>query len=342
MIPNSAFITVGEPERVVRDALTGRGPKAEFVSLRDGHFSKVVTMVDGPLNPASLAAGMLFAARAYEATWKQENIYLGEEFPGIQYLSLHAALRAFAPRKRVAMLIHGVSSLKRRIPLAMLRLISLVDHVLCLSDRSRLELETRYGVPSSRVTVIGSRVDVDFFRPEPGAVPKRQVCSAGAINRDYATLIEAIRPLDVPLKIAADTAWRYSAGKQGATHDVPAFVEARSWGTYLNLRSLYAESAVVVVPLLRPMLSGVTVALEAMAMGKPVIVTKNPYVEDFLKDGESGYFVPPRDASALRRKVQFLLENPGEANRVGAQARQWVVERFAVARYVDRMMSVWR
>jgi glycosyltransferase involved in cell wall biosynthesis len=340
-IPNSAFITVGEPDRAVSDALAGRTPSAEYVQLRQGYFSKVIAMVDTGLDPASMAAGAAFAASAYAWSWDDENIYLGEEFPGIQYLAIHAAMHRFAPAKRIAMLIHSTSSLKRRIPLGSLRLASLADHLLCLSDQSRTELETRYGVPPARISVVGSRVDTEFFKPDPNAVAKDQVCSAGAINRDYGTLIEAVRPLGVPLKIAADTAWRYSAGKMEPAQ-TPPFVEMRSWGTYVNLRALYAESALVVVPLEKPMVSGITVALEGMAMGKAVIMTRNPYVEGFLRDEETGYFVPAGDAEALRAKIKRLLQKPDEAARIGARAREWVLERFTVARYVERIMSVWK
>ena len=44
--------------------------------------------------------------------------------------------------------------------------------------------------------------------PDPDTRIQLQVCSAGAVNRDYATLIDAVAPLGIPLKIAADTARR--------------------------------------------------------------------------------------------------------------------------------------
>src|SRR5207237_1403090 len=137
----------------------------------------------------------------------------------------------------------------------------LADHLLCISERSHEELVTRYRVPSSRITVIGSRVDTDFFSPDPAVAPRAQVCAAGAVNRDYETLIQAVGPREIPTKIAADTAWRHSTAET-KVGPLPPHVEMRSWGSYLNLRALYAESAVVVVPLRKPMLSGVTVALE--------------------------------------------------------------------------------
>ena len=337
-LPNSAFITVGESERTMREVAAGRFPAGEYGSLRDSCFSLTYAMADLGFNAEFLAAGMQFALRAYLSTWDTENIYLGEEFPGIQYLAVHAAFRR---PKRIAMLIHNVASLKRRLPLATLRLGRLLDHVLCLSEQSKTELETTYGIPSSRISVIGSRVDTKFFLPEPSRPMKRQVCSAGAVNRDYETLVNAVAPLRVPTKIAADTAWRYSS-PAAALIDTPDFVEMRSWGDYLNLRSLYAESAVVVVPLRKSVLSGVTVALEGMAMAKPVILTHNPYVEDFLRDGENGYFVKSGDVNALRDKIEFVLANPVKAGAVGAGARAWVLERFSVEQYVDRILSVWR
>jgi glycosyltransferase involved in cell wall biosynthesis len=294
-------------------------------------------MVDEPRAAGASFNYWSFALRSYRATWGLRNIYLGEEFPGIQYLAVHAALRR---NKRIAMLVHNVASLRRRLPLATLGLVKLLEHVLCLSEASRRELEERYRVEPKRITVIGSRVDTQFFTPEPATASLRQVCSAGAVNRDYRTLVEAVRPLGVPTKIAADTAWAHSTG-QIQIDNLPPSVEMRSWGNYRNLRSLYAESEVVVVPLSRPMLSGVTVALEAMAMSKPVILTRNAYVEDFMRDGEHGFFVEPGDVVGLRAKLKLLLDDPDRALRMGANARKWVLERYTVDSYVRKIMGVW-
>ena len=336
-VPNSAFVTVGESAKTMAAVEEGTAPGAEYAMLRRGHFSEVLAMVDRGANPGSTAETAQFAASAYWATRSRENIYLGEEFPGIQYLAVHALLRS---AKRVAMLIHNTRSLRRRLPLVTLGLRHAMHHVLCLSRQSKVELESTYGIPSSRITVVGSRVDTTFFAPDPAVAIKVQVCSAGAVNRDYRTLIEAASPLGIPLKIAADTAWRYSTGEQTA-EPVPDFVEMRSWGSYVNLRRLYAESAIVVVPLEKPILSGVTVVLEAMAMGKPVILTHNGYVEDFLVDGENGLFVPSGDSASLEKKIRHLLDHPAEAERMGQRAREWVLERFTVDRYVDKIIGVW-
>src|SRR5258708_5861774 len=147
MVANSAFITVGEPAKALEAVREGRAPRAEYVSfLEGGHFSQVVAMVDRGLDARSSAALMRFAASAQRETWDRETIYLGEEFPGIQYLALHVMLRR---RKRIAMLVHNVASLKRRVPLGLLGLGRSLDHIMCLSTRSGQELESRYGLPRS-------------------------------------------------------------------------------------------------------------------------------------------------------------------------------------------------
>ena len=82
--------------------------------------------------------------------------------------------------------------------------------------------------------------------------------------------------------------------------------------------------------------------VEAMAMGKAVILTRNPHVEDFLEDGEHGFLVPAGDAGALRERIRYLLDHPDEADRMGRRGRERVLERFTVPKYVERILSVWR
>lgn len=330
------MISVGETAETLEDVAEGRSPAGEFSVLAKSTFTDVHTMIGSQLSPGSMRDEWRFAFRMSSATADHKMIYLTEEFPGIQYLALHALRRR---EKRIIMLIHNVASARRRIPLATLRLCQFLDHVLCLSRASADELNTRYGIPKSRITVIGSRVDTDFFAPIPRVATRPQICSAGAVNRDYKTLVEAVRPLEVTTKIAADTQWGYSAGVSHVV-DLPRFVEMRSWGDYRNLRSLYAESSAVVVPLERSMMSGVTVALEGMAMGRPVILTENKYVTDFLRDGETGYLVPAGDPDALRTKIKFVIDHPDQAEEVGRRAREWVLENFTVKRYVDRILGV--
>lgn len=203
-------------------------------------------------------------------------------------------------------------------------------HFLCLSESLRQRLIGVHRIPEHRAHNVGHGVDTRFFRPDPQDVPHpRLVASAGMANRDYQTLVAAVDGLDVQAKIAADSAWfRSDVALPGQT---PSNVEARSYGDYVGLRRLYAEAACVVVPLHDAVHAcGYAVIAEAMAMGKPVITTDIAGRSDYLIDGETGFYVPPGDAGALRARILQLVEDPALARRLGRNARRLIEERYTL------------
>jgi glycosyltransferase involved in cell wall biosynthesis len=339
MPQDSAYIGVGEPVSRVNDAMEKKGPMGEFAAMSRGVFSQVLSMAQRGLNPASNVDCARFALAAWRETRERQNLFLAEEFPALQFLACDALLSR--RRRRIVLLVHNVSSKKRWLALSKLGLGRRVEHFLCLSPHSQHVLVEQYGIPRERVSVIYSRVDTAWFQPQPHTPVQRKVCAAGAVNRDYGTLIEAAKGLDAEVKIAADTIWRYSVADKGKekAEALPANVEMRSWGSYVNLRQLYAESRVVVVPLARPIISGITVALEGMAMGKPVILTRNPYVEGFIEDGVTGFYVDPANPAQLRDRIRWLLDHPEEAEAMGRRAREKAERDFSVERYVQRILE---
>jgi glycosyltransferase involved in cell wall biosynthesis len=77
----------------------------------------------------------------------------------------------------------------------------------------------------------------------------------------------------------------------------------------------------------------VTTLLEAMAMGKAVVVTATAGLRDLFDDGLSALAVPPGDADAMREAVASLLASPRERARLGANARAAAEARFGLERY---------
>jgi D-inositol-3-phosphate glycosyltransferase len=61
-------------------------------------------------------------------------------------------------------------------------------------------------------------------------------------------------------------------------------------------------------------------ALEAMASGTPVIASGVGGLQYLIRDGETGYLVPVRDAEALAMRICRLLSNPADCRRMGANA----------------------
>ncbi|EIM98258.1 putative glycosyltransferase group 1, RfaG-like protein [Paraburkholderia hospita] len=92
-------------------------------------------------------------------------------------------------------------------------------------------------------------------------------------------------------------------------------------------RELYDWADVVVVPL-RPNThaSGITVMLEAAAVGKPMVVTNVGGLEDYFSARAAAY-VPPFDADALREALLGLIASPDQALQQAQAASMQLVSR---------------
>ena len=161
------------------------------------------------------------------------------------------------------------------------------------------------------------------------------ICAAGLEFRDYDTLVEAVRGLDVEVVIAAASPWSKRTSAVGGT--LPANVTVCKL-TLFDLRQLYADARFVVVPLLETEFqAGVTTILEAMAMSKAVVCTKTSGQTDVIVEGETGLYVNPADVNALRHAITALLDDPDRASRLGVAGRGWVVANADVSVYADRL-----
>jgi glycosyltransferase involved in cell wall biosynthesis len=66
------------------------------------------------------------------------------------------------------------------------------------------------------------------------------------------------------------------------------------------------------------------VLIEAMSQRLPVIATPAGCASALVTDGETGYRVPPRDASALASAIRAAIGNPLEARRRAENAHRQV------------------
>jgi glycosyltransferase involved in cell wall biosynthesis len=86
---------------------------------------------------------------------------------------------------------------------------------------------------------------------------------------------------------------------------------------------------------------GLSIAvIEALALGKPVVVTKVGGLPEVVRDGVEGFVVPPGDHRALAERIVQLLRDPTLRARMGAAGRVRA-EAFDIRRSVSRMESVY-
>jgi len=61
---------------------------------------------------------------------------------------------------------------------------------------------------------------------------------------------------------------------------------------------------------------------DAMANGRPVIVTEGAGSHEIVEDGKDGFVIPIRDPLIIAEKIRFFAEHPSEIVRMGKNARE--------------------
>ncbi|MDP6344223.1 MAG: glycosyltransferase, partial [Alphaproteobacteria bacterium] len=85
------------------------------------------------------------------------------------------------------------------------------------------------------------------------------------------------------------------------------------------------------------------VAVEAQAMGRPVIATDHGGARETVRPGETGWLVPPGDARALAAALdQALALDRAARQRIAEAGRANVLENFTVSLMCRRTLEVYQ
>jgi glycosyltransferase involved in cell wall biosynthesis len=223
--------------------------------------------------------------------------------------------------------------------------------VLSFSDRavvhSRLEAERYpplFHMPKDRFAFIpwGTSIalrDTLLRDPRgfhvPGAAP--YIVTAGRSGRDYATLFRAVADLHIELHIICDL--------QSALGTLPdsarIHVLPHCYGDEYILQLFGAEA--VAVPLaVQDISAGQMVVIQAMALGKAIVVTRTPTIEDYVTDGEDALLVPPGDAKAMEQAIGRLLQDPSLRERLGRNAMARFERSYTTREHVRALVGLAR
>ena len=206
-------------------------------------------------------------------------------------------------------------------------------------------------MPAGSITVIPNGIDLARLREAASAAP-RDARAAATLRVGCVGRLERVKGVEyflraVALLVAQRPDARYVVAGSGSCER-----ELKALAAELGLAGLvefagYVDSApsllasldVVVVPSLSEA-SGLT-AMEAMAVGVPVVASFVGGLPEVIESGESGLLVPPADAEALARAVARLLDNPELSRRLAAEARRRADQRFGVERMVSAYLAVY-
>lgn len=219
------------------------------------------------------------------------------------------------------------------------------DRIVAATPAEQAQLRWLYQADLEKVVTIPPGVDLERFRPLPQAAAKEHLgIPVADKNIVFAGRIEPLKGIDTLLLAIsllrerypeetrnmcvaiiggdpwADTPDAEMARLQALRHDlgIHDFVTFLGSKDQNELPYYYAAADAVVMP--SHYESFGLVALEAMAMGTPVIASEVGGLAFLVKDGETGFHIPARDHEALAARLFDIINNPDCRHLLGKQA----------------------
>lgn len=220
---------------------------------------------------------------------------------------------------------------------------ALAHRVMVNADAIGRFVAAEEGCPPSKMVLIPNGVREDALAPVGDGRAKRQELGLppearviGAVSRlawkkGIRHLVEATPRIldyvpDAHVVIAGDGELRQELEAQASELGVRERVHFL--GSRPDTIELIAAFDVFVLP---SVVEGMSNALlEAMAVGRPTVVTDVGGNPEVALDGETGLVVPPGDSHQLAASIQKLLEAPELAAEMGAAGRRRVLEHYQI------------
>lgn len=223
-------------------------------------------------------------------------------------------------------------------------------------SRTVQEALRRSGVDSTRVVCIPEAIDVEQCLRQ--SIPKHEACQR--LRLDPAKVWVGTLGRMIPLKghrLLLEAADRLRdqtqlgfllAGAGPLEAQLHALAGSLSLGDRLQILPFQDDPSVLYSALdllVFPSLYGEAfprVLLEAMAYGKPILASDLPASREVVGGGAAAQLFPPGNVSALATAMRQMLQDPASLQRLGALARQYAVDHHDVARYIPRVVEVYR
>ena len=160
------------------------------------------------------------------------------------------------------------------------------------------------------------------------------IFTGGNGDRDYKTLIEAVRGLEIPVLIAASNTELF----KGLT--IPSNVSIKGL-TPQEFRKKMAACRVAVVPMQGGLLhsGGQQTFLNSMAMGKPTIIVGPRAAEGYVEHGKTGLIIKYGDVAGLREAIVALYNDSDYRQKMGA-AGQSFASRLTTEKFVRSIFAI--
>ena len=346
------------------DVITASAPGDHVEAVKSRGLTHIpVPSLSRNMDPASDARAW-GELNALFQQYKPDIVHTHNPKPGV--LGRFAARRASVPI--VVNTVHGLYAqptdrLIRRLPVFCIeRVAASASDAELIQNIEDLHLLDSLGVPSSRLHLLGNGIDLTAFSPTVDRVRAGQamrkslgiaptVPIVGMVGRlvwekGYRELFDAVRQLrlqyDGPFEVVV--VGPSEVGKAGAVDQ--ASIEAmeslgvRFLGSRTDVDVLLAMFDLFVLPSHREGFP--RAAMEASAMGTPVVATDIRGCRQVVSHGETGLLVNVGDSHGLARGIAQLLIDPARRSEMGRAAHRRAQTEFDQQRVIARTLGVYR
>ncbi len=216
------------PATLDADVASGRRPRADYVEMARSFDADIVDLADarssggiaGRLLERLAGADARMALMCRRRQRRYRTVFTDGEGVGLLYAAL---ARLGRRRARHVMIGHRISTRSKVVLHRTLGLRRRIDHVVVYATAQRRVVIERLGYREDQVTLMPFMVDTEFWRSDrvTASPPSRpMICSVGQEFRDFPTLVEAVRGVDLDVVIAAASPWSKRRDTSGEL-DVP-------------------------------------------------------------------------------------------------------------------------
>ena len=275
---------------------------------------------------------------------------------------IHANLMARAVRlfARVPVMVSTIHNIYEGGPLwmAAYRISNgLVDHMTIISEAAADRFVKEGIVPRELLTCVPNGVDTERFRQvKPGT--RESVRSSIGVNDSFVWLavgrFEVAKDYPNMLHAFAQVCRRDAnvvlllVGHGSLQQETESLAQSLGLGDRIRFLGVRSDVPEVMAAadgyVMSSAWEGMPIALlEAAAAGLPIVATRVGGNHEVVREGESGFLVPPRDSDALGQAMLRLMDQTPERRReMGEHGREHVRVHYGLGRVVERWQDLYR
>lgn len=216
-------------------------------------------------------------------------------------------------------------------------------HTYIVYSKYHSDLLLRHNYEQDRIQIVPHGVDTNKFgNLEPQYEKVVLFVGRLASIKGVQYLFQAMKQVAEPCLVAIVGDGNYRSHLEAMARLLPSRHQVcfTGWLGDQELATWYSKARMLVMPSIWPEIFGL-VGLEAMASRVPVVAFDAGGISSWLKDGQNGFLVAPKDVTALAQRVQHLLENKAQAAAMGQRGRQMAEAQYTVEQHVSQLMRIY-